>query len=88
MSDFSNLSSLILAEIFATIGLDNTHYELKSNLIDRQLLKNRNNIAHGNQPPIDKDEYEILHTEILGMLDRIFTDISNSAVLENYRITP
>ena len=81
----SNLSSLILKEIFATLGLDITHYELKSNLIDKQLLKNRNNIAHGNQPPIDKDEYECLHSEIVGMLDRIYTDISNSVVLELYK---
>lgn len=84
----SNLSSLILKEIFATIGLDITHYELKSNLIDKQLLANRNNIAHGNQPPIDKDEYENLHLEIVSMLDRIFTDISNSAILEQYKAIP
>lgn len=84
----SNLSSLILKEIFATIGLDIAPYELKSNLIDKQLLANRNNIAHGNQPPIDKDEYEFLHSEIVSMLDGIFTDISNSAVLEQFRATP
>jgi hypothetical protein len=84
----SNLSSLILKEIFASIGLDITHYELKSNLIDKQLVANRNNIAHGNQPPIDRAEYENLHLEIVSLLDRIFTDISNSAVLEQYKAIP
>jgi RiboL-PSP-HEPN len=82
----SNLNSIILKEIFATIGLDIVHYELKSNLIDKQLLTNRNNIAHGNQPPIDKEEYENLHIEIVTMLDRIFTDICNSVVLEHYKV--
>jgi hypothetical protein len=84
----SNLSSIILKEIFATIGLDITHYELKSNLIDKQLLKNRNNIAHGNQPPLDKPEYESLHSEIVGMLDRIYTDISNSVMLDQFKKIP
>jgi len=81
----SNLNSIILKEIFATIGLDITNYDLKSNLIDKQLLKYRNDIAHGNQPPLNKQEYKILHGEIIGMLDNIHTDISNSAVLDKYK---
>ncbi len=81
----SNLSSLILKEIFATLGFNISGYELKANLIDEQLLKNRNNIAHGNQPPIDKKQYLILHSEIIAMLDNIYTDISNSAVLGKFR---
>lgn len=81
----SNLNSIILKEIFATIGLDITNYDLKSNLIDKQLLKYRNEIAHGNQPPLNKQEYEVLHGEIIGMLDNIYTDISNSAILDKYK---
>lgn len=83
----SNLNSIILKEIFATIGLDITNYDLKSNLIDKQLLKYRNDIAHGNQPPLNKEEYVVLHGEIIGMLDNIYTDISNSAVLDKYKKT-
>jgi hypothetical protein len=83
----SNLNSIILKEIFATIGLDITNYDLKSNLIDKQLLKYRNDIAHGNQPPLNKQEYEVLHGEIIGMLDNIYTDISNSAVLDKFKKT-
>jgi hypothetical protein len=81
----SNLNSVILKEIFATIGLEISNYELKSNLIDQQLIKYRNDIAHGNQPPLNKHEYEVLHAEILGMLDNIFTDISNSVVLDKHK---
>ncbi len=83
----SNLNSVILKEIFVTIGLDITNYELKSNLIDKQLLKYRNDIAHGNQPPLNKDEYKTLHLEVIGMLDNIYTDISNSAVLNKFKKT-
>lgn len=83
----SNLNSIILKEIFATIGLDITNYDLKSNLIDKQLLKYRNDIAHGNQPPLNKQEYKVLHGEIIGMLDNIYTDISNSVVLDKFKKT-
>ncbi len=83
----SNLNSIILKEIFITIGLDITNYDLKSNLIDKQLIKYRNDIAHGNQPPLNKQEYKILHGEIITMLNNILTDISNSAVLDKYKKT-
>lgn len=81
----SNLNSTILEEILATVGIDFTPYELKSNLIDSQLLNYRNSIAHGNYLPVDKDEYEIMHIEILSMLDRLSTDISNASVLEQFK---
>jgi hypothetical protein len=81
----SNLSSSILKEVLATIGIDIANYELKSNLIDKQLLNKRNNIAHGTQPPIDKEEYKILHAEIVAMLDNIYTDISNCVVLDKFK---
>jgi hypothetical protein len=82
----SNLSSTILEEILATVGIDFTPYELKSNLIDGQLLNYRNTIAHGNYLPVDKAEYETLHSEIVGMLDNISTDITNATVLEKFKL--
>jgi hypothetical protein len=81
----SNLNSAILKEILATIGIDFSFYELKSNLIDGQLLNYRNSIAHGNYLPVDKGEYENLHAEVLIMLDCIFNDISNACILENFK---
>lgn len=81
----SNLNSHILKEICATIGVDITPYELKSNLIDSQLLNYRNNIAHGNYLPIDSGEYQILYNEIIGMLDSMLVDISNAAVNEDFK---
>lgn len=80
----SNLNSTILQEIFASIGLDITSYELKFNLIDSTLLRCRNNIAHGNFLMIDKNEYVQLHHDIVNMLDLFLTDISNSVDLQKY----
>lgn len=81
----SNLSSAILKEIFTSIGIDFTPYELKSNLIDSQLLYYRNNIAHGNFLPLDSAEYNNLHNEIVSMLNGIFNDISNAIVLDSFK---
>ena len=60
-------------------------YELKSNLIDAVLLKNRNSIAHGQFVELDDIEYHNLHSEILAMMSDIRTKVSNAAVLEEYK---
>jgi len=80
----SNLNSTILREIFASIGLNIASYELKFNLIDETLLRCRNNIAHGNFLLLDKNKYEILHRDIVAMMDNYLTDISNAVDLQKY----
>ncbi|RYY48717.1 MAG: hypothetical protein EOO06_09395 [Chitinophagaceae bacterium] len=81
----SNLNSGVLKEMFASIGIDSTPYELKANLIDSQLLNYRNTIAHGNFLPVDKAEYQLLHGEVFTMLEQVRTDVSNAAVLELFK---
>jgi hypothetical protein len=80
----SNLNSVILAEIFATVGLDITTYSLKANMIDSQLLNYRNTIAHGNYLLLDILEYNLLHAEVITMLDNINGDIINACILEEF----
>lgn len=82
----SNLNSSILCEILSSIGLDYSSYELKNNLIDSVLLKNRNSIAHGQFVELDDVEFNELHNEIIWMMDDIKTKLSNAAVLEEYRV--
>lgn len=81
----SNLNSSILREILSTIGLDYSAYELKNNLIDVILLKNRNSIAHGQFIELDDVEFNELHKEIIWMMDDIKTKLSNAAVLEEFK---
>ncbi len=83
----SNLNSNILREILTTVGIDFSHYELKSNLIDQILLKNRNSIAHGEYVPLDDIEYTELHKEILFIMDDIKDRLTNIIVLEEYKKT-
>lgn len=81
----SNLSSEVLKEILCTIGLDQDLFITKSKLIDVQLLKNRNGIAHGEFLLIDEEEFESLFTQILEMMRTLHNEISNAAILEKYR---
>ena len=80
-----NLKSEVLKEILTTIGLDFSLYELKSNLIDVQLLNMRNCIVHGEQLQIDKKEFLQLYKEITFIMYSIRIDISNAACQQMYR---
>jgi hypothetical protein len=76
-----------LKNILSVIGIPFTDFELKSHLIDVQLLKNRNNIAHGNgnKLEINKPSYLSLHKEIEGLLNIFHSHLSNLVVLEKYK---
>ncbi len=85
ISTASNLNSSILKEILTTIGIDFSPFELKSNLIDEQLLNYRNTIAHGEFLTVDKKEYNQLHLEVFAMMKSIKNDIENAAAMTLYR---
>jgi hypothetical protein len=84
METKSNLSSAVLAEIFATLGLDHSEFESKSAMIDEQLLERRNTVAHGEYLSIDKESYLSAHSGVVEMLERIRTLIENAAALKKY----
>lgn len=81
----SNLNFSTLKELLTTIGIDCTPYELKENLIDEKLLNYRNTIAHGQHLLVDKDEYDILHSEVLNMIIEIKNQIQNAVTLEKFK---
>lgn len=81
----SNLNSDMLKEMLTAIGIDYREYELKFNLIDSVLLKNRNSIAHGQYIQLHDIDYQNLYSEVLWMMDSIRTKISNAAVLNHFK---
>lgn len=81
----SNLNSNILKEILTTVGLDYKEYELKNNLLDSVLLKNRNSIAHGEYIELNELNYNELYSDILAIMDDIKNRLSNSIVLEEFK---
>ncbi len=84
ISTASNLSSAILREITCLLGLDYSFYETKEVIINEQLLKRRNAIAHGDNLSLDRDEYQQLHDEILAMMENFRTQVENSACQKLY----
>ncbi len=88
VSTASNLSSSILREIVCLLGLDYSFYETKEVIINEQLLKRRNGIAHGEFLLLDREEYQQLHDEILGMMENFRTQIENNASLRLYLRNP
>ncbi len=84
----SNLSSSILREIACLLGLDYSFYETKEVIINEQLLKRRNGIAHGEYLSLDRKEYQQLHDEILGMMESFRTQIENNAIQKLYLRNP
>jgi hypothetical protein len=88
VSTASNLSSAILREIACLLGFDYSFYETKEVIINEQLLKRRNGIAHGEHLLLDRKEYQQLHDEILAMMENFRTQIENNASQKLYLRNP
>jgi hypothetical protein len=80
----SNLSSDVLRQILALLGIDDRPYQMKQVLIDEKLLAKRNCIAHGEFLDVDVDSYRELHKEVIDMMDLFRDQIENHAVQKLY----
>jgi hypothetical protein len=80
----ANLSSTVLLDILTTLGIDFRDYELKTHMIDNQLLAKRNHIAHGSELDVDVEDYLSLHDEISILMDLLRNQIENAAVMGEY----
>jgi hypothetical protein len=81
----SNLSSEVMKEIISTLNLDYTPYSDKREILDEQLLRSRNNIAHGEWLLMDLDGYSELKDHIFILMDTFKNQIENAACTEAYR---
>lgn len=81
----SNLNSEVLKEIAHILGLDYTIYESKGMLIDKKLLENRNEIAHGKYCKVDIDEFINIHEEILELMDIFHDQVLDAAINQTYK---
>ncbi len=82
----SNLKFMVFRDICIIIGIDYKKYQLKEKAIDVQLVKPRNEIAHGKKYlSIDYDEYLSIYDIVTRMMREIKDDILNSAINEQYK---
>jgi hypothetical protein len=84
----SNLKSSILREITCVLGLDYSFYQTREIIIDEQLIKRRNEIAHGEYLSLNYDDYKNLQIQILEMMEYFRNQVENSAAQKLYLRNP
>lgn len=80
----SNLNSVVLGDITNRLDLASDFFATKSHMIDVQLLKARNNIAHGDYLDVDAEDYLLLHDAVLNMLREFTNRLLNAATERTY----
>ena len=81
----ANLSAARFREIVERLGLNYSRYELRENLIDVQLLKARNEIAHGQHVEVGTQEFLALHREMESLIREFREDLLVAAQTNGYR---
>ncbi|MFK3671761.1 MAE_28990/MAE_18760 family HEPN-like nuclease [Leifsonia aquatica] len=80
-----NLNSDLCRELFNSFDLDFSLFATKDRLIDYNLLRVRNDVAHGRWSVISLESYEELHTEVLIMLETVRSIVVSAVDNSLYR---
>lgn len=80
----ANLSSKVLVDILAALGLDAKQFATRLKFIDTNLVMPRNHIAHGEFLEISVADYLQLHDDVIELIERYRTEIENSCVLRKF----
>ena len=83
----SNLSSTVLLDIIAALGLDESQFSTRLKFIDTNLVNPRNHIAHGEAMYLSLDEYLVLHDEVITLIETYRNEIENATVLRRFERT-
>jgi hypothetical protein len=84
----SNLKSEVFKNIVHSLGLEYLpQYQLRETLIDRRLLKTRNEVAHGEFINVGFDDFIELFDKITEVIRTFRNQISNAAAMETYKRT-
>lgn len=83
----SNLSSKVFCNIARSLDIDTSPYDTRFNLIDKQLVDQRNAIAHGEYLTISGTDFGDLVKEVLSLMRQYKTDLENAASLGSYKRT-
>jgi hypothetical protein len=80
----ANLNSEVFESIAAAIGLDTARYVARYALMDEQLLKSRNQIAHGERLTVSGPAFCNLADETITLIRWFKTDLENAVALKGY----
>lgn len=76
----SNLSSTVFFDILDRLGLEKREeYKLRANMIDQELVHQRNTIAHGQHLELGLEDFRVLRTNTMELLELFTDDVRNAA---------
>lgn len=81
----SNLSSAVFEDILISIGLDPSPYATRKNFLDHNLLRPRNEIAHGEDVPVAASDFPKVVADTIALIRQFKNDLENAASLGSYR---
>ena len=76
----SNPSSVVVKNIFDSIGLDFSPYETKAHYIDTDLLSNRHGIVHGEKVLIEISDFDKTFDIITGIMRQFSEQVLDAAI--------
>ncbi|MCE8525569.1 hypothetical protein KBY23_09850 [Ruegeria pomeroyi] len=80
----SNLNSKRFLSILSATGISESKYEPYFNLIDEALLARRNEIAHGQFLPVERDSFLKTYDDVIMLMRWFKTDVENCASTDSY----
>lgn len=85
----SNLSSRVLFDILDRLGLERRPlYTFRANRIDSDLVHKRNTVAHGEYLDLTLDDFRLLRTDIMELLELFTDDVRNAAATGKHLARP
>jgi len=80
-----NLTYDVFEDYCLLLGIDTSQFELKKHFINKELVENRNIIAHGKYHLVDLKAFNEIYRTTLELLHSVKDNVLNAAVLENYK---
>lgn len=84
VSNVGNLNFDMFEQVASFIDVDPSGYTARKNLIDQSLLKQRNEIAHGEFLMVDEASFSSMSREVLTLLRQFKDDVQNALVQKSY----
>jgi hypothetical protein len=81
----SNLKYYVLKDILTSLGLEKSHFSSKENFIDKKLVEPRNDIAHGTYRDVAYEDFQIVHDNVIPLMEYYKTLIENSSIQQTYK---
>lgn len=82
-----NLSVEVLKEVLELVGCEAAYYEGRRGIIDDQLRRHRNSVAHTGFTEFDVNDYSGLHQSVIQLLERFRDDLENAVTTESFKVT-